>query len=101
MLRPVESMANGQCEITVPVPEVFAFDATLDHELKCPFILMRFIPGMFLYNCWFDRGIHTIYIRYEKAGRVRSHWPYLAAIQLLFPLRGVLSKNRGMRRVES
>jgi len=44
-------------ETTIPVPEVFAFDATLDNELKCPFILMRFIPGMSLYNCWFDKGI--------------------------------------------
>ncbi len=44
-------------ETTIPVPEVFAFDATLDNELECPFILMRFIPGMSLYNCWFDKSI--------------------------------------------
>lgn len=44
-------------ETTIPVPEVFAFDATLNNELGCPFILMRFIPGMSLYNCWFDKSM--------------------------------------------
>lgn len=40
----------------IPVPEVFSFDATFDNEVQCPFILMEFIRGIPLYDCWFDRS---------------------------------------------
>ena len=39
---------------TIPVPEVFAFRATLENELRCPFILMEFIEGVPLHDFWFD-----------------------------------------------
>ena len=39
---------------TIPVPEVFAFRATLENELHCPFILMEFIEGVPLHALWFD-----------------------------------------------
>lgn len=44
-------------ETTIPVPEVFAFDASLDNELGCPFILMELIHGKPLLDVWFDQGV--------------------------------------------
>ena len=44
-------------ETTVPVPEVFAFDASLENELGCPFILMEMIYGKSLAEVWFDQEI--------------------------------------------
>lgn len=43
-------------ETKIPVPEVFSFDATFDNEVQSPFILMDFIRGIPLYECWFDRS---------------------------------------------
>ena len=42
-------------ETTIPVPEVFAFDASLENELGCPFILMEMIHGRSLAEVWFDQ----------------------------------------------
>ncbi|KAM5454938.1 hypothetical protein McanCB56680_003614 [Microsporum canis] len=39
-------------ETSVPVPDVFEFDATVGNELGVPFILMSFIQGTSLYDCW-------------------------------------------------
>ena len=44
-------------ETTIPVPEVYAFDASLDNELGCPFILMELIHGKPLQDVWFDPSI--------------------------------------------
>ena len=44
-------------ETTSPVPEVFAFDASLENELGCPFILMEMIHGKSLAEVWFDQEI--------------------------------------------
>ena len=38
---------------TIPIPVVYAFDASLDNELHVPFILMERIDGMPLYREWF------------------------------------------------
>lgn len=43
------------CEASVPLPDVLAFDATLDNELGCPCILVSFGQGGSLYDCWFDK----------------------------------------------
>ena len=42
---------------TIPVSEVFAYDATLENELGCPFILMEFIHGKPLNEVWFTQGV--------------------------------------------
>ncbi|KAE8393265.1 hypothetical protein BDV23DRAFT_180865 [Aspergillus alliaceus] len=42
-------------ETTIPLPDVFAFSATCDNELDCPFILMSHMEGQSLYKVWFDR----------------------------------------------
>ena len=39
---------------TIPVPVIYAFDASLDNELHVPFILMERIDGMPLYRGWFN-----------------------------------------------
>lgn len=44
-------------ETTIPVPEVFAFDASLENDLGCPFILMEMIHGKSLSDVWFDQGL--------------------------------------------
>jgi hypothetical protein len=42
-------------ETTIPLPEVFAFNTTCNHDLNCPFILIDFVSGKSLYHCWFDK----------------------------------------------
>ncbi|KAM0796936.1 kinase-like domain-containing protein, partial [Usnea florida] len=44
-------------ETTLPIPEVLAFDASLENELGCPFILMELIYGKSLAEVWFDQEI--------------------------------------------
>ena len=44
-------------ETTIPVPEIFVFDASLENELGCPFILMEFIHGKPLHEVWFAQGV--------------------------------------------
>jgi len=44
-------------ETTIPVPEVFAFDAKIDNELGCPFILMELVPGRSVYRRWFNEDV--------------------------------------------
>ena len=41
---------------TIPVPEVFLYQSTLENELNCPFILMEFIEGVSLHDFWFDNS---------------------------------------------
>ena len=42
---------------TIPLPEVYAFDASLENELHVPYILMEFIDGMALHKVWFNRAV--------------------------------------------
>ena len=44
-------------ETKIPVPEVFAFDTSLENELGCPFVLMEMIYGKSLAEVWFDQEI--------------------------------------------
>lgn len=39
---------------TIPVPEVFSYQSTIENELHCPFILMEFVEGVSLHDFWFD-----------------------------------------------
>ena len=41
-------------ETTIPLPRVHHFDASVDNELCCPFILMDFIDGIHGPKFWFD-----------------------------------------------
>ncbi|CAI6340628.1 unnamed protein product [Periconia digitata] len=42
---------------SIPLPDVFAFDASLDNDLGAPFILMSFAEGASAYDVWFDKTI--------------------------------------------
>jgi hypothetical protein len=44
-------------QTTIPVPEVFQFDASLENELNRPYILMDYIDGLPLHDCWFNDAI--------------------------------------------
>ncbi len=44
-------------ETTIQVLEVYAFNATLENELGCPFILMKLKYGKLLQDVWFDQEI--------------------------------------------
>ena len=39
---------------TIPVPTIYSFNASLDNEIGCPYILMEFLKGRPLYEGWFD-----------------------------------------------
>lgn len=44
---------------TIPLPQVFSFQSTIENELHCPFILMEFIEGVSLHEFWFDNSQST------------------------------------------
>ena len=39
---------------TIPVPTVHGFNASIDNEIGCPYILMDFLKGKPLWQGWFD-----------------------------------------------
>lgn len=41
-------------ETTIPVPEVYSFDASLNNDVNCPFIMMEYIQGRPLHELWFQ-----------------------------------------------
>ncbi|MCJ1357646.1 MAG: hypothetical protein MMC33_007642 [Icmadophila ericetorum] len=41
-------------ETSVPIPEVYAFDTSLDNDVKCPYTLMEYIDASPLSIYWFD-----------------------------------------------
>ena len=40
---------------SIPVPEVYSFDASMDNALGCPFILMEYVQGKRLYEGEFSK----------------------------------------------
>ena len=44
-------------ETSIPIPEVHAFDGSVDNVLGCPYILMDMIQGRPLYEVWFDEDV--------------------------------------------
>ena len=44
-------------ETIIPVPSVYAYEATVENAINCPFILMDYIEGSPLYGIWFDRSV--------------------------------------------
>ncbi|KAN0073284.1 hypothetical protein V8E54_008504, partial [Elaphomyces granulatus] len=54
-------------ETTIPVPEVYSFDASFNNPINCPFILMEFIVGIPLRDCWFDKGAPKAVVAERRA----------------------------------
>lgn len=44
-------------ETTIPIPQVFAFDASLENELGCPFVLMEHVKGKPLHDVWWNQSV--------------------------------------------
>ncbi|KAL1857459.1 hypothetical protein VTK73DRAFT_8082 [Phialemonium thermophilum] len=49
----VTTMRLIRSRTTLPVPEVYAFDATIDNEIGAPYICMSFLPGVPVSEVWF------------------------------------------------
>ncbi|POR36282.1 Uncharacterized protein TPAR_03534 [Tolypocladium paradoxum] len=39
---------------TIPVPEVYSLDTTIDNEIGAPYVCMSFVPGRAVSKAWFD-----------------------------------------------
>ena len=57
---------------TIPVPGVYAFDASLDNELRMPFILMEQIDGISLDKGWFNEGCSKAQLEKFRARALQS-----------------------------
>lgn len=44
-----------KCEITVPISEVYSFNASTYNDLGCPFVLMEFVETVPLYEIWLEK----------------------------------------------
>jgi len=67
----------------IPVPAIHHFDATMDNEIGCPYILMDFIEGKPLHQVWFCNGVSVS--RREKV-RLRSLHTIAVAMSALSEL---------------
>ena len=54
-------------ETSIPVPEIFDYQASPDNELNCAFILMEFIDGEPLPSFWFDDSYPTEIVEQRRA----------------------------------
>ncbi|CAF9914988.1 hypothetical protein IMSHALPRED_002301 [Imshaugia aleurites] len=59
-------------ETTIPVPTVYAFDASSHNRLNSPFILMERIDGQPLYKGWFDDDIPKAYLEHFRVKALQS-----------------------------
>ena len=57
---------------TVPVPTIYSFDASLDNEIGCPYILMEFLKGRPLYEGWFHSGISSAKLEQFRARALQT-----------------------------
>ncbi|KAI1188728.1 kinase-like domain-containing protein [Nemania serpens] len=50
----VATMRLIRSKTTIPVPEIYAVDTSINNEIGAPYICMSFIPGKPVSNVWFD-----------------------------------------------
>ena len=70
-------------DTNIPVPDVYSFDASLDNEAHCPFIMMEYLQGRPLYELWFQRSSDAA----QKRFRTRVLQELAAAMAQLNNLR--------------
>ena len=63
-------------QTSIPIPVVYAFDTTLDNDVKCPYILMEYIDAPPLSVYWFDETVSEE-VREERRAKILHN---LAAI---------------------
>lgn len=56
----------------VPVPEIYAFEATCDDALGVPYILMEFVDGIPLCHQWFDKSTPPHKLREKNSKTLRQ-----------------------------
>ncbi|KAL9131999.1 MAG: hypothetical protein Q9217_000209 [Psora testacea] len=54
-------------ETTVPIPEVYCFNASIHNDLCCPFILMEYIEAVPLYEFWFEKTCSKAVMEQRRA----------------------------------
>lgn len=54
-------------ETTIPIPEVYSFNASTHNDLGCPFILMEYIEAVQLYEIWFDESSSKAVMEQRRA----------------------------------
>lgn len=59
-------------ETTIPIPEIYSFDASIDNELNCPYILMEFIHGVSLCESWFKPCSSLVSIEQFRANVLKD-----------------------------
>ena len=57
---------------TIPVPTIYSFDASLDNEIGCPYILMEFLKGRPLYEGWFHSGVSSAKLEQFRARALQT-----------------------------
>ncbi|KAL4908360.1 kinase-like domain-containing protein [Aspergillus multicolor] len=101
----VNTMRLLKRQTTIPLPEVLDFSSTLSNPIRCPFILMSYIPGMSLWEFWYKRqrglDMKTVRIRRTRAlrGVVRamlqlSKFTFATGGSLVFNKDGTLDPSR-------
>ncbi|KAI0198568.1 hypothetical protein F4808DRAFT_472685 [Astrocystis sublimbata] len=59
-------------ETTIPLPEVLDFSSTTKNPIRCPYILMSYIPGKSLSNVWFGHKLNGENAETNRARRTRA-----------------------------
>ena len=57
LLCEAQTMRLLRSKTTIPVPEVYAFNTSVDHPLGCAFILMEYIDAIPAQEIWFDASL--------------------------------------------
>ena len=57
---------------TIPIPTIYSFDASLDNEIGCPYILMEFLKGRPLYEGWFASGTSSARLEQFRARALQT-----------------------------
>jgi hypothetical protein len=50
----VYTMAFLRCNTSIPIPETYDFDETIDNEIGAPYVVMEFVEGLSVDELWFD-----------------------------------------------
>ena len=57
---------------TIPIPTIYSFDASLDNDIGCPYILMEFLKGRPLYEGWFASGASSAKLEQFRARALQT-----------------------------
>lgn len=72
LISEARTMQLLKSETTIPVPAVYAFDASSSNDLNCPFILMERMHGKPLYQGWFDDEIPKARLEHFRVRALQS-----------------------------